>query len=142
MNKDTASWSHSAHSQNVKCGHSDAITCPPSMCECNPEAVNPDHTDSCLRLTLGLYSRYQQTASPAACRTLTGSWKHASPQKKERSAGRLHFARRQAEVHASIKKKTKRNMVSETCFSVGSVADLKKDWAGTHELWERHQEAH
>lgn len=117
---------------------------PPSLnvCECNLEAVNPDHTDSCLRLTLGLYLRCQQTASPAACRTLTGSWKRALPQKKTRSAGRLHFARRQAEVHASIKKKTKRNMVSETCCSVGSVAEMKQDWAGTHELWERHQEAH
>jgi len=45
-------------------------------------------------------------------------------------------------AYESLKKKTKRNMVSETCFSVGSVAEMKQDWAGTHELWERHQEAH
>ena len=42
----------------------------------------------------------------------------------------------------ALKRKPKKNMVSETCFSVGSVAEMKQDWAGTHELWERHQEAH
>lgn len=103
------------------------------MCMDVTDVMNLYLTDSCLRLRFELHLRCPQTASSLTCGTLThppGRSEAAAWLAPREGAEHLKapFCSRQAEVHGSIKKKTKRSdMMSGICFQLIQCGELGRD---------------